>query len=185
VTGQVAPNGLATTYYFEFGTTPAYGFQTSSASAGSGTSIKPVASTVNGLAANTTYHYRLVAVSSGGTALGADATFKTRTPPPGASSFVPLGPVAFVSPGAVVSVFVSCFGPSPCSGNLTLTRFGAVIGQRVGLVLGPNSGSRIRVWLNGRGRSLIHHRHHPRITVTASGTGGQSSSLDVTLMPFS
>lgn len=186
LTGQVAPNGRPTAYYFEFGTTTAYGFQTSPQSAGSGTTIKAVSSPpLSGLAPNTTYHYRLDAVSDGGTALGADQTFRTAPLPPGASRFVPLGPVAFVSPSGVVSTFASCFGPSACSGTLTLTRFGNVIGSRTGLVLGANSGSRIRVSLNGRGRSLLRRRHHPFITVTTASSTGQSSSITVTLMPFS
>jgi hypothetical protein len=79
--GTVNPNGHSTGYYFEYGTTTAYGFQTSSTSAGSGSTNEAVTAKVTGLQAGTAYHYRLVAVSAGGTSLGSDQTFTT-TPPP-------------------------------------------------------------------------------------------------------
>jgi hypothetical protein len=185
LTGQLDPNGHSTTYYFEFGPTAAYGFQTTPQSAGAGTAIERVTAPLSGLAPGTVYHFRLDAVSIGGTALGSDFTFQTATPPPGASALVPLGPVAFVGPTGVASTFVSCFGASPCSGTVTLTRFGNVIGRRTGLSFGPNSGSRVRVSLNGRGRFLIAHRHHPFVTVTTTSSTGQSSSVVVQLMRFS
>jgi phosphodiesterase/alkaline phosphatase D-like protein len=87
VTGTVNPNASATTYHFEYGTTSAYGMQTSSTSAGAGTAAVAVQQPLTGLAANTTYHYRLVAVSSGGTVDGKDAAFATpATPAPAAST---------------------------------------------------------------------------------------------------
>jgi hypothetical protein len=185
LSGQVDPNGHATTYYFEFGPTAAYGFQTAPASAGSGSAIETVFASLSGLAPNTVYHYRFDAVSVGGTTLGADAVFRTAPVPPGASSLVPLGPVAFVSPTNVVSTFVSCYGQSTCSGSVILIRSGRVIGRRDGLSFGPDSGGRVRVALNGRGRSLVAHRRHPSITVTTTSSTGQSSSIVVQLMRFS
>jgi hypothetical protein len=80
-TGTVNPNGSATSYYFEYGTTTAYGMQTSSASAGGGTAGVAVQQPLTGLAASTTYDYRLVAVSAGGTVHGNNATFTTTTTP--------------------------------------------------------------------------------------------------------
>src|ERR1039458_2832624 len=74
VTGTVNPNGSATTYYFEYGPTAAYGMQTSATSAGAGTADVVVPQPLSGLASSTTYHYRLVAVSAGGTVVGGDLT---------------------------------------------------------------------------------------------------------------
>ena len=77
VNGSVNPEGLATSYSFQYGTTGAYGSETPSASAGSGTSPVAVSAPLTNLTPDTTYHYRLVAVSSAGTTVGPDATFTT------------------------------------------------------------------------------------------------------------
>jgi phosphodiesterase/alkaline phosphatase D-like protein len=77
LTGTVTPNGRSTSWYFEYGTTTRYGSRTASHGAGSGTVAVAVADAVHGLRAATTFHYRLVATSSGGTSRGADATFTT------------------------------------------------------------------------------------------------------------
>jgi photosystem II stability/assembly factor-like uncharacterized protein len=93
VTGSVAPNGSATSYWFEYGTTAAYGEETPLASAGSGTSAVAVQADLTGLSPATTYHYRLVAQSSGGASLGTDRQFTTPSPVPLAST----GFAAFVT----------------------------------------------------------------------------------------
>jgi hypothetical protein len=78
--GSVNPNGLATTYYFQYGTSTAYGQTVTPSlnSAGSGTTALNVYSpTVLNLVPNTTYHFRLVASSSAGTTPGGDQYFTT------------------------------------------------------------------------------------------------------------
>ncbi|GAC1324879.1 MAG: hypothetical protein NVSMB25_22840 [Thermoleophilaceae bacterium] len=77
VAGTVNPNGQATTYSFQYGTTPSFGFATSPTSAGSGSSDRPVSQDLAGLRPGTTYYYRLIATNSSGTAAGATQTFKT------------------------------------------------------------------------------------------------------------
>ena len=79
VAGTVNPQGLATTYLFEYGKTTKYGSKTASKSAGSGTSAVAVTTTISSLSPATTYHYRIVATSSAGTSKGADRSFKTGT----------------------------------------------------------------------------------------------------------
>ena len=79
--GTVDPNGEATSWYFEFGTTPSYGTKTATQSAGSGNNPTNVNSQVSGLSAATFFHYRLVAMNASGTTLGADHTFITEGPP--------------------------------------------------------------------------------------------------------
>jgi hypothetical protein len=79
--GSVNPNGQATTWYFEFGPTTSYGTRTNTRSAGSGTRTVSVSQALSGLAASTTYHFRLVASNASGTTLGADVTFTTQGPP--------------------------------------------------------------------------------------------------------
>jgi hypothetical protein len=80
--GKVDPNGLNTKYFFEYGTTVAYGTPTSQASAGGGNGWVQVAAVVSGLEPNTTYHFRLVATNSKGTTRSGDLTFQTATAPP-------------------------------------------------------------------------------------------------------
>jgi hypothetical protein len=71
--------GSVSTCKFEYGTTTSYGSSVSCASLpGSGSSPVVVdASIASGLAANTTYHYRISATNSSGTSKGGDVTFKT------------------------------------------------------------------------------------------------------------
>lgn len=79
--GTVTPNGQATSWYFEYGTTTSYGTRTSAKSAGSGTGSVKVASSLTGLARTTTYHYRLVATNASGTTVGGDRAFNTSLAP--------------------------------------------------------------------------------------------------------
>ena len=81
INGSVNPNGLATTYYFQWGTTVSYGNTTTSTSAGSGTTALAVSANLTGLTAGTTYHFRLSATNSDGTVYGSDLSFT-----PGAAS---------------------------------------------------------------------------------------------------
>ena len=75
INGTVNPNGLATTYYFQWGTTVSYGNTTTSTSAGSGSAAVAVSANLTSLVGGTTYHFRLVAVNSDGTTNGVDFTF--------------------------------------------------------------------------------------------------------------
>lgn len=77
--GTVNPEGLPTSYRFEYGTTTSYGSSApaSPAPAGSGTSDVAVAEGLTGLEPGTTYHYRLVATNAEGTGYGEDRTFTT------------------------------------------------------------------------------------------------------------
>jgi hypothetical protein len=79
--GSVDPNGTATTYHFEYGTSAGYGLVTPEADAGSGTDPVAVKAPITGLTRNTTYHYRLVATNGTLPVFGADRTFRTATGP--------------------------------------------------------------------------------------------------------
>ena len=82
LSGTVNPNGDATSWHFDYGTTIGYGSSTSSTNAGSGTNNR-VTANVTGLTPGTTYHYRLVASSSSGTTQGADGIVTTAAVPAG------------------------------------------------------------------------------------------------------
>jgi hypothetical protein len=71
--GAVDPRGAATTYYFQYGPTVAYGKQTTPASLPAGTVRVKVGQVATGLLPG--YHYRLVASNSAGLKPGKDRTF--------------------------------------------------------------------------------------------------------------
>ena len=77
--GTVNPNGLATTYHFEWGTDSnlATSDNTATLSAGSGTAGVAVNATITGLLDNTIYYYRVVATNTTGTSQGTPIRFLT------------------------------------------------------------------------------------------------------------
>jgi hypothetical protein len=91
VAGPNVSGGDITQYFFEYGTTTAYGSQTPPGTIGSCPSgitppspycnvpkTKKVSANVSNLAPCTTYHYQLVATNADGTAMGGDRTFTTK-----------------------------------------------------------------------------------------------------------
>jgi hypothetical protein len=73
----INPEGGETTYHFEYGTTTAYGTHVPLADAdiGSGVGDRQVARRIQGLLADTVYHYRVVAHNPLGTTIGPDRVF--------------------------------------------------------------------------------------------------------------
>jgi uncharacterized repeat protein (TIGR01451 family) len=66
VTGVVNPDGLATSYHFDYGTSRAYGHTTTTTSAGAGTNDRFVEVVLTRLRRGRIYHYRLVATNAAG-----------------------------------------------------------------------------------------------------------------------
>jgi LPXTG-site transpeptidase (sortase) family protein len=81
--GTVNANNSSTTVTFEYGLTNAYGTTvTATQSPVTGTSNTAVSFVLTGLTTNTTYHYRVVGVNTGGTTNGGDQTFTTNATGP-------------------------------------------------------------------------------------------------------
>ena len=77
--GVLDPGGQQLEWFFEYGSTDAYGACTAPVALAAGATTEPVTASLTGLAATTTYHVRLVALSTDGTSgvAGADTTFTT------------------------------------------------------------------------------------------------------------
>ena len=75
--GTVNPRSLATSYFFQYGPTAAYGAQTAPASLAAGAAAVRVTGAAGALVPATTYHFRLVATNATGTSVTADRTFRT------------------------------------------------------------------------------------------------------------
>jgi hypothetical protein len=77
--GTVDPEGLPTTYYFEYSTQASFvgATKTPSSQAGSGTEPRPARASILGLKPDTVWFYRPVATNSSGTTVGTASSFKT------------------------------------------------------------------------------------------------------------
>jgi hypothetical protein len=78
LTGSVNPEGSATTYYFEFGPTPAYGLRTRAARLPAGTTTIKVGILASPFLFG--YHFRLVGTNQFGTRFGKDKIFAPLNP---------------------------------------------------------------------------------------------------------
>ena len=77
--GSLNPDGLSTTFHFQYGTTTSYGLTTAPQTQ-TGDTFRPVSANINSLAAHTTYHFRIVASNTAGTTFGSDETLTTLPP---------------------------------------------------------------------------------------------------------
>jgi hypothetical protein len=122
--GTVRPNGQLTVYRFEYGTTTAYGSQTTPASAGAGVAPVAASQAIAGLAPDTLYHYRLTATNNSDTTLGADRTFTTAPAGGGAT------PLAVLS-GLRISPTAFRAARSGPSARAAARRRGAIVSFRL------------------------------------------------------
>ena len=98
VYGSVNPHGESTGYVFQYGTTRAYGQQSSLSPAGGGNGSVRVSQTLTGLQPLTTYHYRILATNAAGATAGNDRTFATGPVPLSLAIAGVPNPVVFGSP---------------------------------------------------------------------------------------
>ena len=116
LTAGVLAKGQPTTDYFEYGTSTWYGSRTQGASAGEAPTVLDVAAGVSGLAAGTTYHFRVVATNPTGTTYSADSTFATPAEKSaGAGGAPPPTTLEALAPGVALG---SAAGAAPASGTV-------------------------------------------------------------------
>jgi hypothetical protein len=171
--GTVNPAGLATDWWFEYGITTSYGSKTATTAAGSGTANASVSRALTGLAPSTTYHYRLVAKSSGGTTNGADGLFTTASPPTavtGAASGV--GPTSAtvggtVNPNGQSTTWWVEYGTTTSYGSKT-----AVQDAGAG-----TSSKAVTTSLSGLGAGRTYH-----FRLVAQSSAGTTNGLDATFV---
>ncbi len=80
--GTIDPEGIQSSYHYEYGLDTNYGQSTDPVDAGSGSGANSAPQGVTGLDPNTTYHYRIVGSHSSGQILGEDQSFTTVAAPP-------------------------------------------------------------------------------------------------------
>jgi len=79
--GTIDPRNTTTGYVFQYGTTPALGSSTAPLAIGTGTKPITVSQVLTGLAADTTYYFRLLATNQIGTTTSATSSAHTRAVP--------------------------------------------------------------------------------------------------------
>jgi hypothetical protein len=85
--GSVNPNGVSGTVSFEYGITMSYGNTTQAQSIPASNNLTAVSQPISGLLAGTTYHYRIIGTTTGGTTFGSDQMFTTASSaPPGVTT---------------------------------------------------------------------------------------------------
>ncbi|HEY5051812.1 MAG TPA: hypothetical protein VII45_00205 [Solirubrobacterales bacterium] len=79
--GSFDPDGIDTSFHFEYGVDTTYGLSTPSVDAGAAAGVTPVEEELPGLPAGKVWHYRIVATNGNGTTYGEDRVFKTAGSP--------------------------------------------------------------------------------------------------------
>ncbi|HEX2016836.1 MAG TPA: hypothetical protein VGN69_09085 [Solirubrobacteraceae bacterium] len=97
LTGSINPNGRASSYFFQFGVSRSYSGQSGFYESDSRSVNEPLSVPVSNLAADTTYHYRLVAINEFGRSVGPDRSLKTAKIPLSLAIVAYPNPVAFRS----------------------------------------------------------------------------------------
>ena len=188
LTATVNPNGQATTYAFEYGTSTHYSQQTAVQSAGAGT--KPVNATtqVTDLRPGTTYHVRMLASSSAGTTAGNDATFKTTgiaQPSSGSAQVTSGAATAIAVDGAKLTGTINPVGVP--SGETVHYYFQVGPSQPYALQTTAQSftatGAAVPVSAQASGLESMHLLHYRLVAVSDSGQVSVGADETFTTLP--
>jgi subtilase family serine protease len=140
LTAGVYPNGVATTYHWDYGPTTAYGQSTTSASASAGIAVVGITTTLTGLTSGVNYHYRLVASNADGTVYGYDYNLAGSAPSAptvdgiAASNLTVSGTTATIgaaiNPQGWTTTYHFVYGTSPSTLTTSTPTTDAVIGSQ-------------------------------------------------------
>jgi hypothetical protein len=188
--GSVNPNGVATTYRFEYGTSTAYGLTTPGTDAGADAASRPVSAPVASLAPGTAYHYRLVAVSSAGTTSGGDAVFVTSPAPKPAPPRIAIGHRSTLANSRGTRIRLVCRAAvgTRCKGTLRLSATGlssrhgqAAASNRASFDIAAGKSQQVTATLPSATRRRIDSRGKAVARATATVTGGKTVTRLVTV----
>jgi hypothetical protein len=128
LSGTVNPNGTDAHYYFQYGTSPSYGFNAPAPpgnDAGSGSGSVEVSVPIVELNRGTTYHYRMVAVNGTGIPVyGNDETLTTAAPPG----------LSITTPAPLPSSMMLTWTASANAASYTIVRNGEAVGSTATLM---------------------------------------------------
>ena len=110
--GSLDPHGQTTSVYFEYGTTTSYG-HTTAAHIQTGDTYRNINANISGLAASTTYHFRIVVNPGGDIVYGPDKTFTTLS--------ATGKPVVTTSPATLIASYSAALNGSLDPHGLTTT----------------------------------------------------------------
>jgi len=178
----VNPNGgEVSRCEFEYGETTSYGKMAPCASLpGSGTSAVEVSASISGLAANTTYHFRIVATNGGGMSKGSDETFKTL---PNAPTVVTKAASSVTQTTATLNATVN-----PNGGEVSKCEFEygetTSFGKTAPCVPAPGSGTTaVPVSASLTGLTANTTYHYKVVATNASGTSEGEETFKTPLNP--
>jgi hypothetical protein len=157
---------------FEYGTSTSYGSRTPAQAIGATTRGAGFTAAVGGLAAGTTYHFRIVVTNAEGTAAGRDMTFTTPEPPSSPSGS---GPRLTVKHLKGLRVEVHCTG-APCRGKLVTTaRSGkrTVVVAKATFSVAAGATKKLALKPTGKGKALLALPGKHAVVVKATLAGGK------------
>lgn len=196
--GVYNAKGTATTLYFKYGTTTAYGALTPTIGGGSGTTNKPFSATISGLVANTTYHFAAVASNSSGTNVASGLSRMTSatpsptpTPSPTATPTPTATPVGTAITGVATNISPTSLTLNGAIGSvlnvLTFYNFdyGATVsyGTTSSTILAGNDGTTFQESLDLTGLSNAQTINFRINAITGGGVVHGANAVAVTTTP--
>jgi hypothetical protein len=172
-TATIDPHGEATTYGLQYGTTVAYGSETSLQNIPVGQEgLQQVGSSIAGLLPGTTYHARFVVSSPGGTTFGPDMAFVTAASSPPSVGAASVGGItstgaivdATVNPGLNATTVEVQYGLSNAYGQTTATQ----------IVPAGNGPTSVQIPVSGLSASTGYHAR-----LVATNADGNQASTDL------
>ena len=115
LSGLINPGAQPTAFFFQYGLTNVYGLATTIGQTGTANTV--ATASLTGLAAGTTYHYRLVAINDSGTSYGSDGTFQTASTYQGA---IRLTRQKLSVKGGKALIALKCTSVTACRGQITI-----------------------------------------------------------------
>jgi hypothetical protein len=174
--GTIIPDGHETRWYFQYGTTLAYGVNTALGSSGSGIGEVDVARAIAGLSPNAVYYFRLVAVSVDGTVVGAGIPFETPGPSlASSSSAVTFGSAAMLSGNVPTSspnenvVIYGQAGTAPSFVELATVLTGT--GGNWAYVVQPGIGTSYKAIWHGESSPIVSIAVSPAVSLREPSVG--------------